>query len=145
MERKKVSVLIKRSALIFDKYANQLLALYQLTSSQFRILMILYKAPVCSVRQADIETAFSMTNPTVTGLIHRLEKSGLVERVENPKDKRSKLLALTEYAESKRSEFIALADSIEKEMTDGLSEAEAEVLTELLMKIIKKHDRGGKI
>ncbi len=145
MERKKVSVLIKRSALIFDKYANQLLAPYQLTSSQFRILMILYKAPVCSVRQADIETAFSMTNPTVTGLIHRLEKSGLVERVENPKDKRSKLLALTEYAESKRSEFIALADSIEKEMTDGLSEAEAEVLTELLMKIIKKHDRGGKI
>lgn len=145
MERKKVSVLIKRSALIFDKYANQLLALYQLTSSQFRILMILYKAPVCSVRQADIETAFSMTNPTVTGLIHRLEKSGLVERIENPKDKRSKLLALTEYAESKRSEFIALADSIEKEMTDGLSEAEAEVLTELLMKIIKKHDRGGKI
>lgn len=145
MERKKVSVLIKRSALIFDKYANQLLAPYQLTSSQFRILMILYKAPVCSVRQADIETAFSMTNPTVTGLIHRLEKSGLVERIENPKDKRSKLLALTEYAESKRSEFIALADSIEKEMTDGLSEAEAEVLTELLMKIIKKHDRGGKI
>lgn len=145
MERKKVSVLIKRSALIFDKYANQLLAPYQLTSSQFRILMILYKAPVCSVRQADIETAFSMTNPTVTGLIHRLEKSGLVERIENPKDKRSKLLALTEYAESKRSEFIALADSIEKEMTDGLSEAEAEVLTELLMKIIEKHDRGGKL
>lgn len=140
----RVSVLIKRSALIFDKYVNQLLVPYQLTGSQFRILMILYKAPVCSVRQADIEAAFSMTNPTVTGLIQNLEKNNLVERVANPKDKRSKLLVLTEYAESKREEFIALADSIEKEMTAGLSETETEVLAELLMKIIETHDTGGK-
>lgn len=145
MGKGKVSVLIKRSALIFDKYANQLLVPYQLTSSQFRILMILYKSPSCTVRQADIETAFSMTNPTVTGLIHKLEKNGLVERVENPKDKRSKFLALTEYAESKRVEFTALADSIEKEMTDGLSETEAEVLAGLLIKIIEKHSDGGKL
>lgn len=145
MTRRKVSVLIKRTALIFDKYANQLLMPYQLTSSQFRILMILYKSPACSVRQADIEAAFSMTNPTVTGLIQKLEKNGLVERVENPEDKRSKLLALTEYAESKRDAFIALADSIEKEMTDGLSEAEAEVLAELLTKVIEKHNNGGRL
>lgn len=76
MGRGKVSVLIKKSSLIFDKYANQLLIPSQLTSSQFRILMILYKSPACSVRQADIESAFSMTNPTVTGLIHKLECFG---------------------------------------------------------------------
>lgn len=144
MAKKKVSVLIKKSALIFDKYANQLLAPYNLTISQFRILMILYKSPVCTVRQADIESVFSMTNPTVTGLIHKLEKSGFVERVENPEDKRSKLLKLTEYAEGRRIEFIALADSIEKEMTDGLSESEIETLSELLMKVIQKHNNGGK-
>lgn len=144
MEREKVSVLIKKSSLIFDKYVNQLLTPYQLTNSQFRILMILYKAPACSVRQADIEAAFSMTNPTVTGLIQNLEKNQLVERVVNPKDKRSKLLVLTEYAESKRAEFIALADFIEKEMTDGLSEAEVEILSELLKKVIEKHKTGGK-
>lgn len=137
-------MLIKKSSLIFDKYANQFLAPYDLTISQFRILMILYKSPVCSVRQADIESVFSMTNPTVTGLIHKLEKSGLVARVENPEDKRSKLLTLTEYAESRRSEFIALADSIEEEMTDGLSETEAEMLSGLLMKVIQKHNNGGK-
>lgn len=145
METGKVSVLIKRSALIFDKYVNQLLIPYQLSSSQFRILMILYKSPEYSVRQADIEVAFSMTNPTVTGLIHKLEKNGLVKRVENPRDKRSKLLALTDYAESKRAEFVALGDSIEKEMTDGLSEAEAETLSELLTKIIEKHHSGGRV
>lgn len=57
-----------------------------------------------------------MTNPTVTGLIQKLEKSGFVKRVANPEDKRSKLLELTEYAESKREKFIALADSIEQDL-----------------------------
>ena len=140
----KVSVLIKKSALIFDKYANQLLATHHLTISQFRILMILYKSPDCTVRQADIESAYAMTNPTVTGLVQNLEKSGLVRRVANPEDKRSKLLTLTEYAEEKRAEFIAMANSIEKEMTDGLSESEVETLSDLLVKVIQKHKNGGK-
>ena len=139
MEKSKVSVLIKKSSLIFDKYVNQLLAQYHLSSSQFRILMILYKSPDCSVRQTDIEAAFSMTNPTVTGLVHSLEKNGLVKKIANPEDKRSRFLVLTEYAESRRNEFLSLADSIEKEMTDGLSETEAAVLSELLLKVIKMH------
>ena len=139
MEKSKVSVLIKKSSLIFDKYVNQLLAQYHLSSSQFRILMILYKSPDCSVRQTDIEAAFSMTNPTVTGLVHSLEKNGLVKKIPNPEDKRSRFLVLTEYAESRRNEFLSLADSIEKEMTDGLSETEAAVLSELLLKVIKMH------
>lgn len=65
--------------------------------------------------------------------------------VANPEDKRSKLLVLTEYAESKRDEFIVLEDSIEKEMMDGLSEMEVEVLSELLEKVIEKHNNGGKL
>ena len=139
MEKNKVSVLIKKSSLIFDKYVNQLLAPYHLSSSQFRILMILYKSPDLSVRQTDIEAAFSMTNPTVTGLVHSLEKNGLVKKIANPEDKRSRFLVLTEYAESRRNEFLSLADSIEKEMTDGLSETETAVLSELLLKVIKMH------
>ncbi len=145
MSEDKISVLIKKSALIFDKYANQLLTSYQLTNSQFRVLMILYKAPSCTVRQVDIEEAFSMTNPTVTGLIQNLEKRNFVKRVVNPADKRSKLLVLSEYAESKRDEFITLADSLEKEMTVGLSETEVEILSEMLKKVIAKHNIGGKL
>lgn len=141
----KVSVLIKKSSLIFDKYANQLLAPYDLTSSQFRILLILYKASACSVRQADIEAMFSMTNPTVTGLVNKLESHGLVKRVSNPNDKRSKFLALTEYAESKREEFLSLSETLETEMTDGLSEEETLVLHKLLEKIIQKNESQVKI
>ena len=139
MDRATVSILIKRSALIFDKRANQLLAPHQLTGSQFRILMTLYHSPACSVRQTDVETMFSMTNPTVTGLVDKLERRRLVARVSNPNDKRSKLLVLTDHAEEQRAEFLALAGAIEAEMTAGLTDAEIELLSGLLQKVIDRH------
>ena len=140
MSRGKVSVLIKKSSLVFDKYVGKLLAPYDMSGSQFRILMKLYKSPENSVRQVDIETAFSMTNPTVTGLIVQLEKKGLVTKVDNPEDKRSKLLVLTDLANSKKEEFLALACELEKKMTDGLTESEAGLLAELLEKVLKAHE-----
>ena len=56
MDDNKVSVQIKKTALVFDKISNQLLAPYGLSGSQFKILMVLYHAPMGSVRQIDIET-----------------------------------------------------------------------------------------
>lgn len=140
MSRGKVSVLIKKSSLVFDKYVGKLLAPYDMSGSQFRILMKLYKSPENSVRQVDIETAFSMTNPTVTGLIVQLEKKGLVTKIDNPEDKRSKLLSLTDLANSKKEEFFALANDLEKKMTNGLTESEVKLLTELLEKVLKAHE-----
>ena len=140
MSRGKVSVLIKKSSLVFDKYVGKLLAPYDMSGSQFRILMKLYKSPENSIRQVDIETAFSMTNPTVTGLIVQLEKKGLVTKIDNPEDKRSKLLSLTDLANSKKEEFFALANDLEKKMTNGLTESEVKLLTELLEKVLKAHE-----
>lgn len=133
-----ISILIKKMALIFDKYSNQLLTPYGLTGSQFKILMVLYRAPVGSVRQTDIESKFSMTNPTVTGLVQKLEEKGLVRRIANPEDRRSKMLVLTEHALLMREELLALADRLERQMTRNLTEAECERLSVLLMKMLKE-------
>ncbi len=131
------AVLIKRCSLIFDKYVNQLLAPYNITNSQFRILMILYKADGEIVRQIDIERELSMTNPTVTGLITSLEKNNLVNRVINSNDKRSKILVLTKEAMDRKEEFIALSKRIEREMTSNLSNNEINELELLLNKILE--------
>ena len=98
MDVAKISILIKKTALVFDKISNQLLMPYELTGSQFKILMVLYHAPDASVRQADIENKFAMTNPTVTGLVQKLEVKDLVKRMPHPEDKRSKVLVLTDRA-----------------------------------------------
>lgn len=133
----KNSMLIKKTALIFDKLSNQLLVPYDLTGSQFKILMILYHAPAGSVRQADIEARFSMTNPTVTGLVQKLEAKDLVRRMTHPEDRRSKVLVLTDRAEAMKEELLALADSLEQRMTRNLTDGESDQLGRLLLKMLK--------
>ena len=136
MDVAKISILIKKTALVFDKISNQLLRPYELTGSQFKILMVLYHAPDASVRQADIENKFAMTNPTVTGLVQKLEVKDLVKRMPHPEDKRSKVLVLTDRAIEMKEELLALADDLEAGMTKNLNESERELLASLLMKML---------
>lgn len=137
MANKRVSILIKRASLDLDKLSNQLLSPYDLTGSQFKILMVLYMSPAGSVRQTDIEAKFSMTNPTVTGLVQKLEAKNLVNRMPHPEDRRSKVLVLMERAIQMKEELLALADSLEQQMTASLTEEEYDQLASLLMKILK--------
>lgn len=136
MVNTKVSILIKRSSLVFDKLSNQLLIPYDLTGSQFKILMVLYNSPNASVRQTDIEAKFSMTNPTVTGLVQKLEAKDLVTRIPHPDDKRSKVLVLTDRAISMRDELLTLAESFEQQMTANLTSEEYAQLKLLLTKML---------
>ena len=138
MDSTKISILVKRSSLVFDKLSNQLLTPYELTGSQFKILMLLYHSPEGSLRQTDIEERFSMTNPTVTGLVQKLETKELVRRVPHPEDGRSKVLVLTERAMAIQEELLALAESLERQMTANLNEAECEELALLLAKMLKE-------
>lgn len=136
MSNSRVFVLIKKTALVFDKLANQLLVPYDLTGSQFKILMALYNAPAGSVRQADIEAKFSMTNPTVTGLVQKLEAKDLVKRSPHPEDKRSKVLVLTDRAMARKEQLLALADTFEQQMTANLTAEERDRLASLLTKML---------
>lgn len=110
----RISILVKMSSLIFDKLSNQLLMPYELTGSQFKILMVLYQSPAGSVRQTDIEEKFSLTNSTVTGLAQKLEAKELVRRIPHPEDRRSKVLELTDRAMAMKDELLALAALLEK-------------------------------
>lgn len=136
MSNDKVAILIKKAALVIEKLSNHVLAPYELTNTQYKILMLLYRNPGRPIRQIDIEAHFAMTNPTVTGIIQNLEKKGLVQRIQNPDDKRSKLLTLTEQAVSMEKELRALGESLEKRVTEKLTEDESQQLIVLLKKIL---------
>lgn len=136
MSNDKVAILIKRAALVVEKMSNHVLVPYELTHTQYKILMVLFRNKGKQIRQADIETHFSMTNPSVTGIIQNLEKKGLVQRIQNPDDKRSKLLTLTEQAVSMEQELRAQGESLEKQVTAKLTEDESRQLIVLLKKIL---------
>ena len=79
-----------------EKLANQELAKFDLTSTQFRTLMYLSHQPPLTVRQCDLEVFFSKSNPAVTGILNNMEQKDLIRRVCNPADGRSKVLEITD-------------------------------------------------
>lgn len=134
----KIFVLIKKAALEFDKLSIPLFAPYELTPSQYKILRLLYIEEPETIRQIDIEKSFSMTNQTVTGLLHNLEKKDWIQRIPNPNDSRSKVIRLTAKAEGLREELLEISDRLEDMLTDNLNDQEKEQLIELMNKMLKK-------
>ncbi|MBQ7068690.1 MAG: MarR family transcriptional regulator [Synergistaceae bacterium] len=134
----KIAVLIKKLSLEIDKLSNPILEPYDLTNSQFKILKFLLNSPENSIRQVDVEKYFSMTNPTVTGLVQTLEKKGLIERKINPNDSRSKILCPTEKTMKMKNLLYKLGDELEKKFTSVLNPDEKKTLMQLLKKLLHK-------
>ena len=135
MNNKKIAILIKKLALEFDKISNPTLVPYDLTPTQFKILKYLYDHE--NVIGMDIQNAYSMTNPTVTGILQNMENGGWIERVANPNDSRSKIIKLTKKALDKKDELYNLGDNLEKEFTKDLTKEEYKELLNLLDKMMK--------
>lgn len=75
----------------FEKHRRQQLQQFDLTSSQFDILFWIMKRQErehLDTIQKDIERYFHISNPTVSGIISRLEQKGYVERIRSDKDRR---------------------------------------------------------
>ena len=135
MKNKKIAILIKKLALEFDKIAIPSLAPYDLTPTQFKILKYLYDHG--NVIGMDIQNAYSMTNPTVTGILQNMENGGWIERVQNQNDSRSKIIKLTKKSLDKKDELYNLGDNLEKEFTKDLTKEEQKQLLNLLNKMME--------
>ena len=135
MSDQKIAILIKKLALEFDKIAIPALKPYGLTPTQFKTLKYLYEHK--NVIGADIQNAFSMTNPTVTGILKNMENAGWILREANSADSRSKVIKLTKKAIDRKADLYQLGDSLEKEFTKSLTRKKQTELLELLNKIMK--------
>lgn len=136
MKYDSIAILVKIASLEFDKVSNQILSPYELSNSQFKILKYILWQEAGAVRQIDIENYFAMTNPTVTGLVQNMEKKGLVERVPNPEDKRSKLIRVTDKVRAIEPELMSLGSKLEESFTKNLNEEEKQQMKILLRKMI---------
>ena len=118
-----------------EKLANQELAKFDLTSTQFRTLTYLSHQPPLTVRQCDLEVFFSKSNPAVTGILNNMEQKDLIRRVCNPADGRSKVLEITEKGLALLPQLDAYRGWMDKLLTENMSEEEKAILIVLLKKM----------
>jgi len=86
-----VNVFCLNNALVKQK--NRRMAAYNLTSIQADVLMYVvghYKTK--EVNQLDVQSVFRLTNPTVSGIVDRLEEKEFIKRVRSERDARYRSL-----------------------------------------------------
>ncbi|EHJ57644.1 hypothetical protein HMPREF9318_01725 [Streptococcus urinalis FB127-CNA-2] len=136
-----IPVLIKRVSLKFEKEANHILTEYNVTASQLKTLKFLFGHPNLTVTQHDIELFFSMTNPTVTGILQNLEKKNFIFRQQNPNDARSKVIGFTEQSLQFKTKLEQLSHQLETDLTKQLTNDEHQTLIYLLTKLLNDNDK----
>ena len=134
--RTNVGFLVKQINNIYEKDFNNQLKRLDLTSSQAEVLDFLFRCDEEEVTQRDIEKALSLKNPTVTGILKRMEEKGFVMILPSEKDKRCKNVYLTEQAFDVEKKMEAVRRKIDKNLTLGMTKREVEALHKMLNRVL---------
>lgn len=135
-QRTNVGFLVKQINNIYEKDFNNQLKKLDLTSSQAEVLDFLFRYDEEEVTQRDIEKALSLKNPTVTGILKRMEEKGFVMILPSEKDKRCKNVYLTEQAFDIEKKMEAVRRKIDKNLTLGMTKREVEALQKMLNRVL---------
>lgn len=118
------------------KKANNQLREHGLTMMQASILSFLQREKT-DVPLKQIEAAFRVSQPTVSGLCHRMEQKGLIELRQDPSNKSAKTAKLTKKGEALVKEAGTESANMEESLLKGIDEAQKEELQSVLRKILK--------
>lgn len=141
LEKMSVGRLIKISNLIFETYINNNLKEMNLTGSQMNVLMCVYvmNKKHMNVNQVDIQKIFNLSNPTVSGILSRLQDKNFIMRETDGRKNRIKLtddgIKLIKDGEKK-------IRMVENKILSCLSKQEYNILLETLRKIIINNKMG---
>jgi DNA-binding MarR family transcriptional regulator len=103
----------------------------EVTPIQVMLLFFLQKNDGSSLTQ--ISEGLMLENPTVTGLIDRLEKSGYVKRSDHPDDRRVYLVYLTEKGNKVAKKALPIVKKLNEQIKNGYSKREIENFKKVLM------------
>lgn len=135
----RIGGLLKRAFLLHGQNINEKLKEYDLTMSQLDVLILVSVANEKKqlIKQRDIEKKLNLTNPTVTGLINRLEVKGLIQRHECLQDRRVKYLYVSEKAIQISDDMKRIFNQSDTIALQGFDENEKKKLKNYLLRIIE--------
>lgn len=126
--------LIRRINNALLKNRNKHLADFSLTAAQSDIIVYLIRnyEEKDEINQLDIQKHLQLSNPTVSGLLNRLEDKGFISRTQSIKDARYNCVKPTQKALDQTAAMKNHMYSSEESMLVGLSAAERNELARLL-------------
>lgn len=133
-------LMIKKISDRIAKEANSELAASGLTFSQLMYLEYLQANGPEPVRLRELEKYFSSSQPTVSGVVHRLDQKGLVRIAPSPDGGRAKTAELTEEGKNILSLAGSSRQKTESAILAPLTDAERARFEEYLDRICRYID-----
>ena len=120
------------------KQKNRHMSNYNLTAIQADVLMyVLNNHQTREINQLDVQAVFKLTNPTVSGIIDRLEEKEFIKRVRSEKDARYRRLVPLPKGEVLHDQLRSSASEAEKAIVRDMSPEEADTFKRLLAVALK--------
>lgn len=119
-----------------ESLKNKGLSKFGLTSTQADVLIYLCLSKQ-EVNQRDIEKFFELSNPTVNGILNRLETKGFIRREVLKTDKRVKLVKVTAKAKDLYEQVNESLPCLEKRLRNGITEEEMVLFCQVIGKVFK--------
>ena len=107
--------------------------------AQGRILYVLWQQDGITISTLSART--SLANTTLTAMLDRMEKLGLIVRKPDPADRRSRLIALTEKARSLQDDYNNISQQMNEMYYAGFSEEEIVVFEGYLQRVLNNLER----
>jgi DNA-binding MarR family transcriptional regulator len=125
--------LIRDTHLLFARALRNRLQTHQITPGQWYFLRTLWDEEGLS--QRELSRRVGTTEPTTVSALRLLARNGMIERVRNPKDRRTINIFLTDKARDMKAELMPVAFAVNDIATAGLTEPEFAQLRGLLQKV----------
>ena len=90
--------------------------------AQGRILYVLWQQDGVPIKTVSDQCGLAITS--LTSMLERMEKQGLIRRVSDEKDRRKTLLFLTDKARDLRKDYDAVSDQMSRIFYDGFTDEE---------------------
>ena len=123
------------------RFSADALAGAQLSIAAWRVLPAL--SSNAGLRQTDLAELTSIDASTLSRLLTRLERDGLVRRTRSKRDSREVAVALTRKAQTAMTKLVPIATGLQKEATRNLSQRDLATLKRVLRKMHDNLTRAG--
>lgn len=133
----RMGFLLNRSAQKIREIAEEALRPFGITGKHLGILTVIQERG--ALPQQEIGKCMHVDRSTMVQLIDDLEKSKLVERKDNPEDRRAHSLVLTAKGRETLPKAMQLALQAEKEFLQGLVPKDQKELVRILKQIVLHH------
>ncbi|WP_407177282.1 MarR family winged helix-turn-helix transcriptional regulator [Bradyrhizobium sp. STM 3562] len=135
-----MGLLIARLARLWRREANQALADHGLSEATALPLLVLSRRGKL-VRQGVLAEEMGIEGPSLVRLIDLLQAEGLVERREDPTDRRAKILHLTPTGEAKANEVNRVLRRVRAYLLKDIGSDELVTTFEALLSIEQRANR----